>query len=176
MELAAESVEEGAERSAVVVDDGGHGRHAGDDEADVHLDDGHDEERDDVPGDVGGVLVEDAQPQRDAADYTCEEAGHEDGGDADFLARGQLQRPDGRDGDEEEVKVAEDVGHTLGDAVAGELHAARCHRSCEVVLPWRRTAEDECDDHAGEVEEAGDGDARVNEVSQPAEAAEQVEE
>lgn len=45
----------------MVAEDGGHGGHAGDHEADVHLDNRHDVENDDVPSNVRGTIVDDAE-------------------------------------------------------------------------------------------------------------------
>ena len=50
------------------ADDGGRGRHAGDDESDVHFDNGHQPQRDDVPGAVVEVEFVDAEPEGDYRD------------------------------------------------------------------------------------------------------------
>ena len=53
------------------ADDGGHSGHAGDDDADVHFDDGHQPEGDDVPGAVVEVEFVDAEPEGDDGDDAC---------------------------------------------------------------------------------------------------------
>ena len=50
------------------ANDGCDGGHAGDDEADVHFDDGHQPEGDDVPGAVVEVEFLDAEPESDYRD------------------------------------------------------------------------------------------------------------
>ena len=51
------------------------------------------------------------------------ETGHEDARDGNLLSDGQVKTPDGREGQDDEDKVVDDVGIAVGDAEFGPVDA-----------------------------------------------------